>query len=173
MTISMEDRSALLSEGVVVHSVHQDSLGTRIYATSNDAERATEAITARLGEHVKVSVCGETPREVRPRRSSGHMEREEGRLQLRYELLYDEHLDEILFAEDDERVVIFGMVCSPVDAEPGPMMGSPSHIYLDRPLGKRTVFDAVAGAPVPYFNVYDGIEERVAGRQRARRRGDA
>ena len=91
------------------------------------------------------------------------MEREPGRLQLRYVLRRGEHLDELLVAEDDERVVVYGTICTPID----PQLGggeeeSPYHVYLDEPLGKRTVIDAVAREPVQYFNVYDGIFERVA-----------
>jgi len=40
-------------------------------------------------------------------------------------------------------------------------------VYLVRPLGERAVFDAVENAPVPYFNVYDGIWERVEARRRS------
>ena len=162
MTITTEDRTALLSERILVHSLHVDEFGTRIYVSGPDSARAKEAVAERLGAHVEVEVCGGSPREVRPRPSCGHMEREPGRLQLRYSLQQDEHLDEILAAEDDERVVVFGTICAPLNPPPGQEMESPYHVYLDRPLGERTVIDAVAGAPVPYFNVYDGIEERVA-----------
>jgi hypothetical protein len=41
-------------------------------------------------------------------------------------------------------------------------VGHPYHHRLGQPLGEREVIDAVTGFPVPYFNVYDGIEERVA-----------
>ena len=40
-------------------------------------------------------------------------------------------------------------------------------MYLDQPLGERVVIDAVSELPIPYFNVYDGIEERVAKMRRA------
>ena len=46
-------------------------------------------------------------------------------------------------------------------------VGHPYHVYLKQPLGERDVIDAVVGLPVPYFNVYDGIEERVAKMRRA------
>ena len=42
-------------------------------------------------------------------------------------------------------------------------MGHPYHHRLGQPLGEREVIDAVAGLPVEYFNVYDGIERRVGG----------
>ena len=90
------------------------------------------------------------------------MEREPGRLQLRYALHDEEHVNEIVVAEDDERVVVFGTVCAPMDLEVEDTVGHPYHVYLKQPLGERTVIDAVSELPVPYFNVYDGIEERMA-----------
>jgi len=163
MTITTEDRAALLKEGVVLHSVsHYEEHPTQVFVTGPDEARARDVVTTRLGNEIEVTVCGDTPREVRPRRCYGQMEREPGRLQLRYELQDEEHGDQIIVAEDDDRVVVFGTVCIPIDLEPGPIVGHPFHVYLDRPLGDRAVFDAVANAPVPYFNVYDGIEERVA-----------
>lgn len=167
MTISTEDRVALLQEGVLVHSVHVDSFGTRVYVTCPDEDLARGLVGARVGGGVEVTVCGTRPRERRPRGCTGHMEREAGRLQLRYELQRDEHLDEIVVAEDDERVVVFGTVCTPIDLPSGDTVEHPYHVYLDEPLGDRDVFDAVADASVPYFNVYAGIKARVAERRRA------
>ena len=95
------------------------------------------------------------------------MEREPGRLQLRYYTQVDEHVSDIVVAEDDAQIVVFGTVCTPVDLLPGHEIGSAYHVYLKQSLGERAVIDAVAGHPVPYFNVFDGIEERVAKMRRA------
>lgn len=161
MTITSEDRAALLKDGVLVHSVHHhEAHPTQLFVTAPDEERALEAVSARLGATLDVNVCGDAPREVRPRRCTGHMEREAGRLQLRYDMQRDEHMDEILVTEDDDRVTVLATVCSPIDHDVGDTVGCPYHVYLDRPLGERVVFDAVARAPVPYFNVYDGIRDR-------------
>ena len=92
-----------------------------------------------------------------------------GRLQLRYALQSEEHLDEIVVAEDDKRVVVFGTVCTPIGLLPGHLDEGPYHVYLKGPLAGREVFDATADAPVPYFNVYDGIFERVEAMREARR----
>lgn len=173
MTITTEDRVAFLREGVAVHSVHADEFGTRVYATGDDEERARGAIKARLGDDVEVTVCGDVRRGSVPRACVGHMEREEGRLQLRYVLREDEHLDELLVAEDDERVAVYGTVCVPCEPAIGDEVGHPYHVYLKGPLGQRAVFDAVAGAPVQYFNVYDGIFERVAAMQALRAAADS
>jgi hypothetical protein len=63
------------------------------------------------------------------RRCVGHMEREPGRLQLRYVLRGDDEM----------------------------------YVYLDRPLGDRTVVDGVGGQPVPYVNVYAQLSHDEAG----------
>ena len=39
MKISTEDRSALLRERVVVHAIHDDEFGTRMYVTAPDDQR--------------------------------------------------------------------------------------------------------------------------------------
>lgn len=169
MEITMEDRMALLQDRVVVHSVHHyEDLGTQIYVTGPDPTSARESVVARLGDQPEVTVCGDVPRELRPRMCDGHMEREPGRLQLRYTLQDEEHLDEIVVAEDDERVVVFGSICTPIGLLPGDLTESPFHVYLKTPLNGREVFDAVQDAPVPFFNVYDGIFERVEAMREAR-----
>lgn len=164
MVISMEDRSALLRERVLVHAVSHDAeFGTQMAVTGPDEKRARKAIVERFGKDVQVAVCGHVPREVLPRRCDGQMEREPGRLQLRYAMQDEEHLHEIVVAETDDQVIVFGTICAPVDLPaPGHLVESPYHVYLDQPLGERVVIDAVSERPIPYFNVYDGIEERVA-----------
>jgi hypothetical protein len=156
MGITFEDQMALLQDGVVVHSVHHyEEYATRVYVTGPDPTSARESVVARLGDQVEVTVCGHVPRELRPRRCDGHMEREPGRLQLRYAMQEEEHLDEIVVAEDDQRVVVFGTICSPVGLLPGHRVESPHQVYLRGPLNGREVVDAVVDAAVPFFNVYD------------------
>jgi hypothetical protein len=82
------------------------------------------------------------------------MAREEGRLQLRFVLRDDEHLDDIVVAEDDECVVVYGIVCASVAGSGGDAYEGPWHVHLDRPLGDRGVIDGVTGSPVPYKNVF-------------------
>jgi len=162
MKISTEDRSALLRERVVVHAIHDDEFGTRMYVTAPGDKHARDVVAGRLADDIEVTVCGDEPRDIRPRRCYGQMEREPGRLQLRYALHDEEHVNEIVVAEDDAQVVVFGTICSPMDLDVEDTVGHPYHVYLKQPLGERDVIDAVVGLPVPYFNVYDGIEERVA-----------
>lgn len=168
MTITPEDRAALLNDGVLVHSAHHhERHPTQLFVTAPDEERAVATVSARLGGELDVNFCGDVPREVRPRRCNGHMEREAGRLQLRYAIQRDEHMDEIIVAEDDGRVIVFASVCTPIEPQLSDIVECPYHVYLDRPLGERVVFDAVARAPVPYFNVYDGTWDRVEAQRAA------
>ena len=90
------------------------------------------------------------------------MEREPGRLQLRYVLRGDEEMYEIEVAEDDRTVVVTATVLTGADAE-ADACECPWHVYLDRPLGDRTVVDGVGGQPVPYVNVYAQLSHDDAG----------
>jgi hypothetical protein len=82
------------------------------------------------------------------------MEREARRLQLRFVLCGDEHVDDIVLAEDDESVVVYGIVCTSVAGTNGRAWEGPWHVYLGQPLGDRAVIDGVTGSPVPYRNIY-------------------
>jgi hypothetical protein len=68
-------------------------------------------------------------------------------------------VDDIVVAEDDETVVVFGTVCMSVVGEDGEPIDTPAYVMLERPLEDRTVVDGVSGQEVPYRNVYEGIEE--------------
>jgi len=103
-----------------------------------------------LGAAVSVDIAGELPRRHVPRPCVGHMEREERRLQLRFVPRGDEHVDEIVVAEDDDCVVVYGIVCTPAAGS----RRRPVAVHLDRPLGDRVVIDGVTGSPVPYKNIY-------------------
>jgi hypothetical protein len=120
-------------------------------------ERVRVAITDELGAGVDMEIAGELPRQHMPRRCVGHMEREERRLQLRFVLRGDEHVDDIVVAEDDACVVVYGIVCTSVAGTARDACEGPWHVYLDRPLGDRMVIDGVTGSPVPYKNVSAGL----------------
>ena len=53
-----------------------------------------------------------TPRRLAPRSFTAHCEREPGRLQLRLVLARDEHVDDIVVDEEEDRIVAFAAVCS-------------------------------------------------------------
>jgi hypothetical protein len=158
--ISERDRTALLRQGIQVLAVRADETEVQVYVAGGDEDWARSMVIAQLGPTVDVRVCGAGPRELRPRRSVGHMEREAGRLQLRYVLVGDEHVDDIVVAEEDHSVVVSATICTPVAEAFGREVECPYHVYLDRPLGDRTVLDALDGEPVPYKNVYLDLKER-------------
>jgi hypothetical protein len=85
----------------------------RWYRARAHARRAA----ARLGGGGRCR--SDMPRELRPRCCVGYMEREAGRLQLRFVLRGDEHVDDIVVAEDDESVVVVATVCTSVSGEAG------------------------------------------------------
>ena len=98
------------------------------------------------------------PHAQRWRPCGGHMEREPGRLQLRVALRGREGVCTVLFEEDDESVGVLILVCGEDDPS-DEWTDCPTHIYLEQPLGERTVRDIVhQRRPVPYRNVYEERE---------------
>jgi hypothetical protein len=86
------------------------------------------------------------------------MEREPGRLQLRAALRGHEGVCSVLYEEDEEAVTVLILVCGE-DEPSGDWVNCPVHIYLDTPLGDRTVRDVVRQHQrVPYRNVYRELE---------------
>jgi hypothetical protein len=150
-------RAALLRQGIVVLEEDSSRGCRRVGVTGVGTERVCEAVSHRLGHGVEVEVLGELPRRIRPRRCVGYLEREPGRLQLRFVLSADEHMDEILVAEDEEGVIVLATVCTPAGGDPGERWEGPWHVYLDRPLEDRAVIDGCNGSAVPYQNVYESL----------------
>ena len=142
----------------MVLSVEERAGRRTVNIAGRDQECATPMVTAQLGNDVDVMGWGYGRRMLRPRRCVGYMEREPGRLQLRYVTCGDEHIDYIEVAEDDDSVVVLGTVCTSVMGEDGDAVECPYHKYLERPLGERTVIDGFGGEPVPFKNVYAEME---------------
>jgi hypothetical protein len=165
MTLSTEDREALLIERILVHSIHTDEAGTRVYATGPNPKRTLDFLTGRLGKEVDVVICGDMPREVRLRACAGYEEREPRCLDLRYRLRGGEHMDLIMVAEDERRVVVHGTVCVPVGVMQIGEEDHVHHVYLESPLDGREVFDAVAVDTVPTRETISELPSR-AGRAR-------
>jgi hypothetical protein len=158
--VSDGDRTALLRRGIVVLDAEAAAGRLRVAVTGAGLARVHEVVARELGDDVDVDVLGETPRHVEPREIVGQMEREEGRLQVRVVLCGDEHVDEIVVAEDESCVVVMATVCTAADGETGDSCEVPHHVYLTRPLGGRPVIDGSTGDPVPYKNVWAEIEAR-------------
>jgi hypothetical protein len=150
--IAAADRVALLRHGII--ALEADSARLRVEVTGSGEERVQEIVARQLGSAVTVDVLGDLPRTLVPRRCAGYMEREPGRLQLRFVLRGDEHVDDIVVAEDEQTVVVFATVCTSVAGEPRTLWEGPWHVYLDRPLDDRPVIDGTNGRTVSYKNVY-------------------
>ena len=154
-------RATLLRRGVAV--LFQENTPTTrslVYVSSIRPEWAERAM-AELLPDTEFEWRGETPRELRPRAIHRCREREPGRLQLRVVVGAEEHVDEILVAEDDHIVTVVVNVCMPVAGPVGELCDVPHHIYLDRPLGTRKVIDAVRGEELEFFDL-DALWERAA-----------
>ena len=56
---------------------------------------------------------------------------------------------------------MLGMICVSAALEEGEPCESPTHVYLDAPLGGRAVIDGFSGEVVPYKNVLADLQERI------------
>ncbi len=151
-----QDRTALLRQGVSV----LDEGRNRVTVSGGDEGEVREIVAARLGPDVRVDVRHRAARRLRALPCVGHMEREEGRLQLRFVVRGDDHIEDIEVEEDDQSVVVLATVCSAVDEDAREEMGVPCHVYLAQPLGLRHVIDGVTGLYVPFKNVYAEMEAK-------------
>jgi|tagenome__1003787_1003787.scaffolds.fasta_scaffold20888224_1 hypothetical protein len=158
--IDATDRTALLRQGITVTNARRTNGRLHLFLSGGDEERVRAAVAARLGGEVDVCILDELPRRLRPRGCSGHIEREPGRLQLRYVLWGGECMGDIVVFEDARSVVILGLICEPVGGDAGEPREFPFHVYLDRPLGTRTVYDGCGGGEVPVKDVYAAVEVR-------------
>ncbi|MDX6233982.1 MAG: hypothetical protein QOH68_3064 [Nocardioidaceae bacterium] len=159
--ISESDRTELLRQGIQVLSATSYESEVQVYVAGGDENRARSTVIAQVGREVDVQWCGALHRALVPRPCVGYMEREAGRLQVRYVLtVEDEHISDIDVTEHDRTVIVFATMCTPLHPEGRDEMECPYHLYLDRPLGDRTVIDGFNGAPVPYKNVYDELKVR-------------
>jgi hypothetical protein len=155
--IAASQRTRLLRAGIVLLEDHVDGAKQSVVVAGAGDERVRLAIMDELGAGIDVEIAGELPRQLMPRRCVGHMEREERRLQVRFVLRGDEHVDDIVVAEDDACVIVYGIVCTSVAGTGRDAYEGPWHVYLDRPLGDRMVIDGVTGSPVPYKNVFAAL----------------
>jgi hypothetical protein len=152
--LSAEDSVVLLKEGIAVLSVEEHEGRVQVGAAGRDEERVRRRVSERLGD-VDVWVVGDVSRQLRPRAASTYMELKPGVLQLRYAIQGDQHVDEIISAEDDETVVVCGCVCMSAVGDEGEPIEYPAYVLLERELGDRVVLDGVSGEPLPYRNLYE------------------
>jgi hypothetical protein len=159
--VAVKDQAALLRQGVALIDAELRDGRLIVEVTGAPEERARTVVAKRLGPTTRVTVVDDLPRRLYARPAIGHMEREEGRLQLRYVLWPEEHMADVIVIEDDESVVVLGLVCVAAACEPGDACEVPTHVYLDAPLGGRRVYDGCSGEEIPYKNVWIKIQERI------------
>lgn len=160
--ITTADRIALMRSGIVVVDSEMDGGRRRLTITGLPHDAMERAASIVAGDDVDIDLIGDTPRFISPIRCLGHMEREPGRLQLRYAVGPEQHIDEILVLEDEASVVVYATACYPTTFELGELCDCPHHVYLDAPLAGRAVFDGAYGCDVPFRNVYADLEARRA-----------
>ena len=134
--VSPQDHVALLKEGIAVLSVEVDRRGTHVCVAGRDESHVRKRVAEVLGDEVDVWVVGDVPRQLRPRACAGYLERDPGVLQLRYVIQGAQHVDDIVIAEDDETVVVFGTVCMSVVGEGGEPIDAP-RVRDARPAARR------------------------------------
>jgi len=85
----------------------------------------------------------------------GYREREAGRVQLRVALRGSEGVCDAIVEEDEENVVVRLLVCCDENSfeedEDHEYVNCPIHVYLQKPLGDRSVIDVETDRPVPLF----------------------
>jgi hypothetical protein len=156
--LSAEDSVVLLKEGIAVLSVQEHEGRVQVGAAGRDEERVRRRVVEQLGD-VDVWVVGDLSRQLRPRAAATYMELRPGVLQLRYVIQGDQHVDEIVSAEDDETVVVCGCVCMSAAGDEGEPSDYPAYVVLEQPLGDRAVVDGVSGEPLTYRDIWEGIGE--------------
>jgi hypothetical protein len=92
------------------------------------------------------------PQRIRP--CLAYREREPGRLQLRVALGPAEGVCDIVVDEQEDVVYVRALLCydrEEEDARSPDYWNCPVHVYLDRPLGDRGVFDIESDAFLPRY----------------------
>jgi hypothetical protein len=147
--VAASDRAALLREGIALvdASIRDGRLIVEVTGAPDDRARAV--VAERLGPTTRVTVVDDLPRRLYARPCVGYAALGERRLQLRYVLWPDEHMGDIELVEDDDSVVVLGMVCVAAACEAGDACDVPVDVHLERPLGDRTVYDGCSGEVVP------------------------
>ncbi|WP_028062168.1 hypothetical protein [Solirubrobacter soli] len=161
--VGAQDRAALFRQGITIVDARREDGKLRLEVTGGDDERVIGEIRARFGADTQVAVRDAYPRQLCVTRCAGYMEREPKRLQLRWVLWPNETIADIVVVEDDESVVVLGLKSVSFERTDDDPCECPTHVYLEQPLGDRTVYDACGGDEIRYKNVYDEIKARMAG----------
>ena len=107
-------RAELLARGVIVLEESRGRKGEKsLLVASYRMEWAEEAVPELLGEQWEVVWIAKTPREIVPVGILSYRDRGMGGIKLFVALADEEHVDEVLLAEDEEKIVLAAYVCSP------------------------------------------------------------
>jgi len=138
-------KAEFLARGVVVLDEERPTKGAPAPSVAaSRPERAAAAVAELLGAGWELDWVGTTPREIVPRALVDYSDRGMGVLKLGIVLYAEEHIDEVLLAEDDEKIVVAAYVCSPGVALPGARQ-EVAKVYAERDIGDRLVIDALTG----------------------------
>jgi hypothetical protein len=139
-------RAELLARGVVVLRERRPRKGDKsLTVASYRPEWARHAVPELLGEDWEVDWVGETPREIVPVRILSYRDRGMGGIKLFVAIGDEEHVDEVLLAEDAEKIVLAAYVCSPATGSGGRHRIEAIKKYAARSLDGRPVIDRFSG----------------------------
>jgi hypothetical protein len=150
-------RAGLLARGVIVLDEERTKKGVKtLYVASMQQEWAEVAVPAALGDEWEVHWISETPRRITPRRLLDYSDRGMGGLKLGIVLHAEEHVDEVVLAEDDEKIVVAAYVCRPALPVRSGTCQDVVKVCAQRDVGGRLVIDFCTGealrdvnAPIP------------------------
>jgi hypothetical protein len=140
-------RADLLAAGVVVLA-DETHRGDRTISASGPTADATRTALAEVVPLARLDWVGPGPRRLRPTPCIACRPRD-GDLRVWLPLRGDGHVDEILVAEDDERVVVLAIMCTSEMPDDEPPLACPYRVVLAEPLGDREVIDGATGEPIP------------------------
>lgn len=154
----------LLARGVVALGESRPRKGPKIlFVASALPEWAEAAVPDLLDDSWEIDWLGETPRRIVPRRILEYGDRGMGGLKVTLVLQDEEHVDEVLIAEDDDKIVLAAFVCSPALPTGGPSAVEAIKKYAARDLAGRPVIDRFTGEVLQNWNAPGQvIEESVS-----------
>jgi hypothetical protein len=139
-------KAELLRRGVVVLDDETDRKGNRRLAVASYVEDwAHEAVAQLLGDRYEVDWIAKTPRELQPARCTGYRDRGMGCLRIYIAVREDEHVDEVLLAEDANQIVVAAYACTPAYGGTVGWYTDQSNQHIELPLGNRPVIDRFTG----------------------------
>ena len=148
--LTSEDRTALLRQGIAVLEAHRTDGRLSVGVTGGDEERVRAAVADMLGADTDVTVLDVLPRHLHVGSCVGYRPRSARELRLFFVVWGDEHIGDVFVVEDDRSVVVLGVICAPAGGISDDVRDDRFDVYLDQPLGDRTVYDGCGGKLVHY-----------------------